>query len=95
MARETRKPVTADDDIQLALRTLRSVMASDEATPSARSAASRTMMEYYGYLGTGRTLVPDLAAKSSAEMTLDELQRRASQLRNANGADDSDLFAPE
>lgn len=52
-------------------------------------------MEFYGYLGTGRTLVPDLAAKSNAEMSLAELQRRAAELRKANGSDASELFAPD
>ena len=53
------------------------------------------MLEYYGYLGTGRTLVPDLAGKSNAEMTLEELKRRAAELRQVNGSADTDLFAPE
>ena len=98
VTRETRKTHDASgatqDDVDLALSTLREVAGNGDATPTARSAASRTLLEFYGYLGTGRTLVPDLGAKSGAEMTLPELRRRASELRKANGADDSELFAP-
>jgi hypothetical protein len=71
----------ADSDLSLALQTLRAVCADGDATPSARSAASRTLLEFYGYLGTGRSLVPDVSRKAHSELTLAELQRRASELR--------------
>jgi hypothetical protein len=95
MARETRKLTTSEDDIGLALRTLREVAGSNEATPTARSTASRTLLEFYGYLGTGRTLVPDLERKSNAEMSLSELRRRVAELRKTNGSDQVDPFTPE
>ena len=94
MRRETRKPTNGHDDVELALRTLRDVAKNGDATPAARSTASRTLLEYYGYLGTGRTLVPDLASKSNAEMTLNELRRRAAELRQHNGDDVSDAHDP-
>ena len=72
-------------DVDLALATLREVAGNFEATPVARSSASRTLLEFYGYLGTGRSLVPDLGNKSGAEMSLSELHRRAAELRKVNG----------
>lgn len=94
VARQTTSGAT-QDDVDLALGTLREVASNCEATPAARSAASRTLLEFYGYLGTGRSLVPDLGGKSSAEMSLQELRRRAAELRKANGqADTLDLLAP-
>jgi len=94
MARVTRATSGAtQDDVNLALATLREVAGNFDATPTARSAASRTLLEFYGYLGTGRSLVPDLGNKSGAEMSLSELHRRAAELRKANGETD-DLLAP-
>ena len=93
--RETRDTATGQDDIALALRTLRDVAGDVDATPASRSTASRTILEFYGYLGTGRTLIPDLAAKSNAEMTLGELRRRAAELRKVNGSTAGDPFATE
>jgi len=93
--RETRDTATGQDDIALALRTLRDVAGDSDATPASRSTASRTILEFYGYLGTGRTLVPDLEAKSNAEMTLSELRRRAAELRKVNGNGSNDPFATE
>jgi hypothetical protein len=78
--------VDADDDLRLALQTLRDVCMDSDASPSAKSAASRTMLEYYGYLGTGRTLVPDVSRKAHSELTLAELQRRALELRQAGNS---------
>jgi len=72
-------------DVDLALSTLRDVAGNFDATPVARSGAARTLLEFYGYLGTGRSLVPDLGAKSGAEMSLSELHRRAAELRKVNG----------
>lgn len=82
----------ADDDIELALRTLRSVCQDSDATPASKSAASRTLMEFYGFLGTGRTLVPDASRKSQGELSLAELKRRAAELRK--NADKTALFDP-
>ena len=72
-------------DVDLALATLREVAGNSDATSTARSSASRTLLEFYGYLGTGRSLVPDLGNKSGAEMSLSELHRRAAELRKVNG----------
>jgi len=94
MARVARTTAGAtQDDVDLALATLRDVARDNDATATARSSASRTLLEFYGYLGTGRSLVPDLGAKSGAEMSLSELHRRAAELRKANGESD-DLLAP-
>lgn len=93
--RETQDTSTGQDDIALALCTLRDVAGDVDATPASRSGAARTMLEFYGYLGTGRTLVPDLEAKSNAEMTLSELRRRAAELRKANGVGNPDPFSTD
>lgn len=69
------------EDITLALQTLREVAKSEDASHAAKQAAARTILEYYGYLGTGRSQVPDLADKSHAELSLTELKRRAADLR--------------
>lgn len=84
--------MNGETDIALALSTLRTVCADDNASPSARQSASRTLLEYYGFLGTGRTQVPDLSGKSHAEMTLSDLQRRAAELRDT--APEADPFTP-
>ena len=70
------------DDVDLALATLRAVCLADDSSHASRQAASRTLLEYYGYLGTGRTQVPDLASKSHAELSMTELKRRAAELRS-------------
>lgn len=79
------KPPDAESDITLALQTLRGVCRDDESTAAAKTSAGRTILEYYGFLGTGRTQVPDLATKSHTELSLSELRRRAAELRK-NGA---------
>jgi hypothetical protein len=89
-------PADAQTDIALALQTLRSVCADEQNSAASRSAAGRTLLEFYGFLGTGRTHVPDLAGKSHTELSLAELRRRAQELRT-NGAkptpaDPSDPF---
>lgn len=84
---------TAETDLDLALNTLRSVCADNDATPASKSQAARTLLEYYGYLGTGRTLVPDASRKSHIELSVTELQRRAAELRrNAQSAVVSTVF---
>ena len=85
MRRLSRKerPLSPDKDLELALNTLRAVCADGDATPASRSGAARTMLEYYGYLGTGRTLVPDASRKSHGELSITELRRRAAELRKS------------
>ena len=77
------KPADAQTDIALALQTLRAVCADEQNSAASRSAAGRTLLEFYGFLGTGRTQVPDLAGKSHTELSLAELRRRAQELRQA------------
>jgi hypothetical protein len=79
------KAPSSDTDIALALQTLRAVCLDETNTAASRSSAGRTILEYYGYLGTGRTQVPDLSSKSHTELSLVELRRRAAELRS-NGA---------
>ena len=90
------KTPDAASDISLALQTLREVCHSPDSSAPSRSAASRTLLEYYGFLGTGRTQVPDLAGKSHTELSLAELRRRAQELRtngpNPPPGDSSDPF---
>ena len=76
----------ADDDLRLALQTLRDVCTDSDASPAAKGSASRTILEFYGYLGTGRTLVPDVSRKAHSELTLAELQRRALELRQSGNS---------
>jgi hypothetical protein len=74
-----------DADIALALATLRAVCRLDDAQPSARSGAARTLLEFYGSIGAGRTKAPPDAARADAELSRAELVERAKTLR-ANGA---------
>lgn len=73
----------AQSDIALALMTLREVCQNIDNSAASRSAAGRTLLEFYGFLGTGRTQVPDLAGRSHTELSLAELRRRAQELRQA------------
>jgi hypothetical protein len=78
--------VDADQDLKLAMQTLRDVCADGDASPAAKSSSARTILEFYGYLGTGRTLVPDVSRKAHSELTLAELQRRALELRQSGNS---------
>lgn len=73
----------AADDVALALATLRTICGNEDATPAAQAGAARTILEFYGTLGAGRTKPPPDAAKADAELTRSELLARARKLRDA------------